>query len=109
MALNYYDVLGLGKQATEAEIKKAYRKLAREYHPDHNPGDKTAEGKFKEVQEAYNVLGDKGERAQFDRFGRVGPDNGMGGGPGNPFDFSGSGGPGGAEVDLGEILRHFGG
>ena len=58
MKRDYYEVLGIGRQADEKEIKKAYRKLAKKYHPDMNPGDKTAEQKFKEVTEAYNVLSD---------------------------------------------------
>jgi DnaJ-class molecular chaperone len=80
MAVDYYEVLGVKRQASEDEIKKAYRKLARQFHPDRNPGDKQAEAKFKEVQEAYDVLTDKTKRAQYDRFGRVGPDGGFGGG-----------------------------
>lgn len=59
MKQDYYEVLGIGKQADEKEIKRAYRKLAKKYHPDMNPGDKVAEQKFKEVTEAYNVLSDK--------------------------------------------------
>ncbi len=62
MKQDYYDVLGIGKQADEKEIKRAYRKLAKKYHPDTNPGDKAAEQKFKEVTEAYNVLSDKKRR-----------------------------------------------
>lgn len=89
MPRDYYDVLGLAKSASEEEIKKAYRKLAREYHPDRNPGDKQAETRFKEIQDAYDVLSDKNKRAQFDRFGIAGP--GMGGG-----------GPGGQSFHWGE-------
>ena len=73
MPRDYYEVLGVSRDASEADIKKAYRKLARQYHPDRNPGDKQAEARFKEVQEAYDVLNDKTKRAQYDRFGFAGP------------------------------------
>ena len=66
---DYYEVLGLTKDATEADIKKAYRKLAIKYHPDRNPGDTTAEEKFKEAAEAYDVLHDPQKRQQYDQFG----------------------------------------
>ncbi|QSV46701.1 DnaJ C-terminal domain-containing protein [Geobacter benzoatilyticus] len=69
---DYYEVLGLKKGASEAEIKKAYRKLAVKYHPDKNPGDKAAEDKFKEINEAYAVLSDAQKRAQYDQFGSSG-------------------------------------
>ena len=69
---DYYDVLGVSKGASKEEIKKAYRKLARKYHPDVNQGDKAAEEKFKEVKEAYEVLSDDNLRARYDRFGHVG-------------------------------------
>lgn len=72
MAEDYYKTLGVNKKATTAEIKKAYRKLARKYHPDLNPGDKTAEKKFKEIQEAYSVLSDSKKRSQYDQFGFIG-------------------------------------
>ena len=68
---NYYSVLGIGRDADDAELKKAYRKLARMYHPDRNPGDKAAEERFKEVSEAYTILSDPDKRAQYDRFGTV--------------------------------------
>ncbi len=66
---DYYEVLGVKREASEREIKQTYRKLARRYHPDVNPGDKTAESKFKEINEAYEVLSDKEKRAKYDRFG----------------------------------------
>ena len=69
MKQDYYEVLGIGKQADEKEIKRAYRKLAKKYHPDMNPGDKVAEQKFKEVTEAYNVLSDKEKKKLYDQFG----------------------------------------
>ncbi len=72
MEKDYYQILGVPRQASLAEIKKAYRKLARKYHPDLNPGDKAAEAKFKEIQEAYAVLSDPKKRAQYDQFGFVG-------------------------------------
>ncbi len=72
MASDYYAILGVDKKASTADIKKAYRKLARKYHPDLNPGDKAAEAKFKDIQEAYAVLSDSKKRAQYDQFGFVG-------------------------------------
>ena len=76
---DYYEVLGVSKTASDAEIKKAYRKLAIQYHPDKNPGDKTAEEKFKEAAEAYSVLSDKDKRARYDQFGHAGMGGAAGG------------------------------
>jgi DnaJ-class molecular chaperone len=108
---DYYEVLGIAREASEADIKKAYRKLARESHPDRNPGDKTAESRFKEVQEAYDVLSDKEKRAHYNRFGFAGPQAGNGAGAGaGPFQWNTSGFDQGSinSEDLGEILRQFG-
>ena len=69
---DYYEVLGLSKGASAEEIKKSYRKVAMQYHPDRNPGDKAAEEKFKEAAEAYEVLSDADKRAQYDRYGHAG-------------------------------------
>src|SRR5438132_14262367 len=85
-----YDALGVAKTASQDELKKAYRKLVREYHPDKNPGDKEAEERFKEVQTAYDVLSDPEKRKQYDRFGSA---NGRAGG----------GAPGGVNVDFGDF------
>ena len=85
---DYYEVLGVSKNASDDEIKKAYRKLAVKYHPDKNPGDKVAEEKFKEVSEAHEVLSDKQKRARYDQFGHAGVGGNAGGNPfsgGNPF------------------------
>ena len=71
---DYYEVLGIRKGASEAEIKKAYRKMAMKYHPDKNPGDKEAEEKFKEANEAYAVLSDPDKKSKYDRFGHAGVD-----------------------------------
>ncbi len=113
MPRDYYEVLGVPKGASEADIKKAYRKLARQYHPDRNPGDKQAETRFKEVQEAYDVLSDKSKREQYDRFGFAGPGPGFSGGGagGGPFRWGGEGGQGFEfdPSDLASIFRQFGG
>src|SRR5256884_9768516 len=90
MAQDYYATLGVKRDASDQEIKKAHRKLARQYHPDRNPGDKQAEAHFKEVQEAYDVLSDKERRAQYDRFGFAGA--GARAGPGGPGGFNWAGG-----------------
>ena len=107
---DYYEVLGIGKNATDAEIKSAYRKLAKKYHPDLNPGDKTAEEKFKEVNEANDVLSDPDKRKRYDQFGFAGVDPNYGAGqPGGGYGgFGGGFGAGG--VDLGDIFGDiFGG
>ncbi len=100
---DYYEVLGLSKGAGEDEIKKAYRTLAKKYHPDMNPGDKAAEEKFKEVNEAYAVLSDPEKKSKYDQFGHAAFDGtgGAGGGGGfGGFDFSGFGG-------FGDIFSDF--
>src|SRR5574344_411813 len=84
---DYYEVLGVDKNASEDEIKKAYRKIAIKYHPDKNPGDKSAEEKFKEAAEAYDVLHDAQKRQQYDQFGFNAPG---GGGTGGFGGFGGS-------------------
>ena len=91
---DYYEVLGISKGASDDEIKKAYRKLAKKYHPDMNPGDKEAETRFKEASEAYAVLSDADKRRQYDQFGHSAFDGGAGGAGG--FDFSG--------MDMGDIF-----
>ena len=91
---DYYEVLGIPKTATEAEIKKAFRTTAKKYHPDMHPGDKECEEKFKEAQEAYAVLSDPEKRRQYDQFGHAAFDGGAGGAGG--FDFSG--------MDMGDIF-----
>jgi molecular chaperone DnaJ len=96
MKKDYYKILGVNKDASQDDIKKAYRKLAIKYHPDKNPGDKKAEEKFKEAAEAYEVLGDEKKRAEYDN-------------PASNFDFKMSGGPDFANMGIDEILRHMGG
>ena len=107
---DYYEVLGIGKNATDAEIKSAYRKLAKKYHPDLNPGDKTAEEKFKEVNEANDVLSDPEKRKRYDQFGFAGVDPNYGAGQGGYGGGFGGGFGGAGGVDLGDIFGDlFGG
>ncbi len=92
---DYYEILGVGRDASADELKKAYRKMAVKYHPDKNPDDKVAEAKFKEAAEAYSVLSDQTKRQQYDRFGHAGPAGGGFGG----FDAGG--------FDISDALRQF--
>lgn len=94
---DFYEILGVSKSASADEIKKAYRKVAMQYHPDRNPGDKAAEEKFKEAAEAYEILSDTDKKAKYDRFGHqaFGPGTGGGG-------YSGGG------MDMNDIFSQFG-
>ena len=108
MPADYYKVLGIDRSASAAEIKKAYRKLARKYHPDVNPDNEEAEQKFKEIQEAYAVLSDADKRKQYDTYGRVDgmPDMGF-----DPFRQASSSwrDAGGVRVEFGDFARGAGG
>jgi DnaJ-class molecular chaperone len=109
MARDYYETLGVARTATEDQIKSAYRKLARQYHPDRNPGDKEAAAKFKDIQQAYDVLSEPAKRKQYDQFGPdfermaaagAGGAGGAGFGGNGPFTFNfGGGGPGAGGMD----------
>src|SRR5437868_13706816 len=121
---DYYEILGVPKNASEDEIKKAYRKLAMKFHPDRNEGDKSAEGKFKEAKEAYEMLSSAEKRAAYDQYGHAGVDpnmrGGMGGGPegfggfaeafgdifGDIFGQQRGGGRGGRQVYRGSDLSY---
>ena len=113
---DYYELLGVPRKAAQKEIRQAYRKLARKYHPDLNPGDKSSEEKFKQVQEAYDVLSDAKKRQMYDQFGFETP--GPGGMPGGPdggnvhfdfggFDFGGGAGQGGAGPSFRDLFSQF--
>ncbi|WCL54602.1 molecular chaperone DnaJ [Gimibacter soli] len=95
---DYYDLLGVGRDADADALKKAFRKAAMQYHPDRNPGDASAEQKFKEINEAYDVLKDPEKRAAYDRYGHAAFEGGMGGGPG---------GHGGAGFNVNDIFEEF--
>ena len=102
---DFYEVLGLQKGASDEEIKKAFRKMAKQYHPDLHPGDAQAEQKFKEINEAYGVLSDPDKKSKYDRFGHAGvdPSYGAGGGGGGYGGFGGFDG----DIDLGDIFGSF--
>lgn len=101
---DYYEVLGVDRNAGEDKIKAEFRKKAKKYHPDLNPDDPVAEANFKELNEAYEVLSDKDKRAKYDQFGHAGVDPSYGAGQGG---YGGFGGAGGFEVDLGDIFGSF--
>lgn len=111
---DYYQILGVDRNASEKDIKTAYRKLARKYHPDVNPGDKASEEKFKEVSEAYEVLSDKDKRTKYDQYGQYWEQAGQPGAGQPPpgwdtftFDYGGPAGQGGAEFGGGEGFSDF--
>ena len=96
---DYYDVLGINKSASPEDIKSAYRKLAVKYHPDKNPGNKSAEDKFKEASEAYGILSDRSKKENYDNFGHAAFENGGGGQGGGFAGFGGS--------DFSDIFEDF--
>lgn len=108
---DYYEVLGVDKSASASDIKKAYHKLAMKYHPDRNPGDKAAEEKFKEANEAYEILSDPDKKDKYDRFGFAGVDPNFGAGQGGFGGFGGFGNFGGGMGGMGfeDIFDMFGG
>src|SRR5580700_55404 len=117
---DYYELLGVSRKAAQKEIRAAYRKLARKYHPDLNPGDKSSEEKFKQVQEAYDVLSDTKKRQMYDQYGFY-SDNLPPGGPGrahqqdsegvnfdfNGFDFGGGSGAQGGNASFRDLFSQF--
>src|SRR5579864_5426607 len=108
---DYYKILGVQKSTTADEIKKAYRGLARKYHPDVNPGDKSAEAKFKEVQQAYDILSEPEKRAQYDRFGTAAFEGMAAAGPragASNFTFR-FGEPGYENIDFSQFFGNMGG
>lgn len=118
-AMNYYEILGVPKSASYDEIRKAYRKLSKKYHPDRNSGDESAEEKFKQVQEAWDVLSDEKKRKQYDQFGRVFPEgvdpmagsswSSAGPSGARTWTWSSSGGSGGMDIDLESLFGGLGG
>jgi len=107
---DFYDLLGIKKGASAADIKKAFRKYARKFHPDVNPGDKSAEQKFKEINEAYEILSDPKKRQQYDQFGHAAFDAGFGqgAGPGGGYGYQGFGGQGAEQFSGGGFEDIFG-